>query len=91
MKYIMDINKDDVYFSGSDIGWVVGHQFTVYGPLLRGATTVLFEGKPTLPHPGIVWELIEKYKVNGIYTAPTALRSIRREDPEGIISLYLLL
>lgn len=52
MKHIMDIHKGDIYFSGSDIGWVVGHHFIVYGPLLRGATTVLFEGKPTHPNPG---------------------------------------
>ncbi|KAL4471394.1 hypothetical protein ABPG74_008287 [Tetrahymena malaccensis] len=84
MKHIMDIHKGDVYFSGSDIGWVVGHHFIVYGPLLRGATTVLYEGKPTgTPDPGCFWRLIEKYKVKGLYTAPTALRAIRRDDLNG--------
>ena len=94
MKYINDINEGDVFFSGSDIGWVVGHHFTVYGPLLRGivcfffilvfykngkgAATVLFEGKPNVPNCGIYWKLIEKYKVKGLYTAPTALRAIRK-------------
>lgn len=84
MHYIMNIKKGDVYFSTSDIGWVVGHTFIVYGPLLRGATTVLYEGKPTgTPNPGVIWSIIEKYKVNGLYTAPTALRALRREDIDG--------
>lgn len=84
MKYIMGIRKGDVYFSTSDIGWVVGHLFIVYGPLLLGATTVLYEGKPTgTPDPGVIWSIVEKYKVNGLYTAPTALRALRREDLDG--------
>jgi propionyl-CoA synthetase len=84
MKHIMSINKGDVYFSGSDIGWVVGHHFVVYGPLIRGATTVLYEGKPVqTPDAGIYWKLIEKYKVKGMYTAPTALRVIRKDDLNG--------
>ena len=72
MNHIKDIQKGDVYFSSSDIGWVVGHSFIVYGPLLRGATTILYEvflikkqGKPNTPNPGIFWSLIEKYKVKG--------------------------
>jgi propionyl-CoA synthetase len=83
MKHIMGIQKGDVYFSTSDIGWVVGHSFIVYGPLLMGATTILYEGKPTLPDPGVIWRLIEKHNVKGLYTSPTGLRSIRREDPNG--------
>jgi len=60
MKHIMDINYNDIYFSTSDIGWVVGHSFIVYGPLLRGATTILYEGKPTAtPDPGAYWRIIE--------------------------------
>jgi len=60
MKHIMDIHESDVYFSTSDIGWVVGHSFIVYGPLLRGATTILYEGKPTgTPDPGSYWRIIE--------------------------------
>jgi propionyl-CoA synthetase len=84
MKHINDIHKGDVYFSGSDIGWVVGHHFIVYGPLLRGATTVLYEGKPSgTPDPGQFWRIIEKYRVKGLYTAPTALRAIRKDDLNG--------
>lgn len=64
MKHIMGIEKGDVYFSSSDIGWVVGHSFIVYGPLLSGATTILYEGKPVgTPDPGTIWRIIEKYKV----------------------------
>lgn len=83
MNYIMGINLGDVYFASSDIGWVVGHSFTVYGPLLRGAATVLYEGKPTLPNSGALWAIVDKHKVNGLYTSPTALRAIRKEDDEG--------
>lgn len=83
MKHIMGIGKRDVYFSGSDLGWVVGHSFSLYGPLLRGASTIIYEGKPTTPHPGAYWQIFEKYKVNGFYTSPTALRSLRREDKDG--------
>ena len=83
MKYIMNIYKSDICFSTSDIGWIVGHVFMVYGPLLRGATTVLFEGKPVgTPNSGKVWEIIQKYNVKTFYTAPTALRAIRQYDPE---------
>jgi propionyl-CoA synthetase len=83
MKHIKNIGRGDMYFSSSDIGWVVGHSFIVYGPLLVGATTVLYEGKPNTPDAGIFWSLVEKYKVKGFYTAPTAVRFLRREDPEG--------
>jgi len=62
LKHIMGINPGDVYFSMADIGWVTGHSFTVYGPLIRGATMVLFEGKPVgTPDPGAIWRIIEKY------------------------------
>jgi propionyl-CoA synthetase len=77
MKHIMDINTGDTYFASSDIGWVVGHSFTIYGPLLRGAATILFEGKPFLTNPGALWQIVEKYGVKGLYTSPTALRAIR--------------
>ena len=83
MNHIMGINRKDVYFSASDIGWVVGHNYIVYGPLLRGAATVLYEGKPTTPNPGALWQIIEKYKVKGLYTSPTGLRAIRKEDNDG--------
>lgn len=84
MKYIMDIKPGDVYFSTSDIGWVVGHSYIVYGPLLAGATTLLFEGKPVgTPDAGIIWRICEKHKVRGLYSSPTALRTMRREDSNG--------
>jgi propionyl-CoA synthetase len=84
MKHIMGIKRGDVYFSASDIGWVVGHSFGVYGPLIMGATTVVYEGKPTgTPDPGQYWRIVEKHKVNGFYTSPTGLRALRREDPHG--------
>ena len=71
----MNINSKDIVFSTSDIGWIVGHIFIVYGPLLRGATTVIFEGKPIgTPNAGKIWEIIEKYNIKAFYTAPTALR-----------------
>ena len=83
MKYIMNIFQGDICFSTSDIGWIVGHVFMVYGPLLRGATTVLFEGKPVgTPNCGKVWDIISKYNVKTFYTAPTALRAIRQYDPD---------
>mmetsp|Transcript_4593 Transcript_4593/g.3805 ORF Transcript_4593/g.3805 Transcript_4593/m.3805 type:complete len:267 (-) Transcript_4593:720-1520(-) len=84
MKHLFDIKAKDVYFSSSDIGWVVGHSYIIYAPLLMGATTLLFEGKPVgTPDPGIIWRLCEKYNVRGLYSAPTAIRSMRREDPDG--------
>jgi propionyl-CoA synthetase len=84
MKYIMGIGKGDTYFACSDIGWVVGHSFIAYGPLIAGATTVLFEGKPIgTPHAGVVWDIVEKHKVDGLFISPTALRGIRKEDPKG--------
>lgn len=83
MKNIMNIFKGDISFSTSDIGWIVGHVFMVYGPLLRCATTILFEGKPVgTPNSGKVWDIIQKYNVKCFYTAPTALRAIRQYDPE---------
>ena len=83
MKHTLNVHKKDTYFAASDIGWVVGHNYTVYGPLLRGAATVLYEGKPTTPNPGALWAIIEKYKVKGLYTSPTGLRAIRKEDNYG--------
>ena len=84
MKYIFDIHPGDVYFSGSDIGWVVGHSYTIYGPLIAGAATVMYEGKPVgTPDAGVLWRICERYNVRGMYSAPTALRVVRREDPNG--------
>lgn len=85
MKYLFGVHgPGDVQFTASDIGWVVGHSYIVYAPLLVGATTVLFEGKPVgTPDASTFWRIIDEYKVTTIFTAPTALRAIRREDPEN--------
>ncbi|OCK79204.1 acetyl-CoA synthetase-like protein [Lepidopterella palustris CBS 459.81] len=85
IKYMFGIHgPGDVMFTASDIGWVVGHSYIVYAPLLAGATTVLFEGKPVgTPDASTFWRIIEEYKVNTMFTAPTALRAIRREDGDN--------
>jgi propionyl-CoA synthetase len=75
----------DVYWAASDVGWVVGHSYIVYGPLLTGCTTVLYEGKPVgTPDPGAFWRVVEQHGVNVLFTAPTAFRAIKKEDPEGV-------
>lgn len=84
MRYIYDIQPGDVFWAASDIGWVVGHSYIVYGPLLAGATTVLFEGKPTLPDSGVFFRVLQEHSVRTFFTAPTALRAIKREDPDGL-------
>jgi propionyl-CoA synthetase len=78
MSQIYDCDEKDVYWSTSDIGWVVGHSYIVYGPLLAGVTTILYEGRPDHPDPGIWWRVIEKYGVTVCFTAPTALRALRK-------------
>ena len=84
MKNIYNINKEDVWWSASDIGWIVGHSYIVYAPLFKGCTTVLFEGKPVgTPDAGAFWKIISDYKVKSLFTAPTAFRAIKKEDPEG--------
>ncbi|HHH39466.1 MAG TPA: propionyl-CoA synthetase [Sedimenticola sp.] len=84
MKHIYDVDPGDVYWAASDVGWVVGHSYIVYGPLLHGCTTVLFEGKPVgTPDPGAFWRVIAEHGVRVMFTAPTAFRAIKREDPEG--------
>ncbi|MET4047519.1 MULTISPECIES: AMP-binding protein [unclassified Rhodococcus (in: high G+C Gram-positive bacteria)] len=86
MQYVYGIEASDVVFAASDIGWVVGHSYIVYAPLLTGATTVLFEGKPVgSPDAGVFWDIIERYGVNVLLTAPTAMRAIRREDPQAAL------
>ncbi|MBH0008713.1 AMP-binding protein [Salinibacterium sp. SWN1162] len=82
MTNIYAVGPDSTIFTASDVGWVVGHSFIVYGPLLAGAATVLYEGKPIgTPDAGTFWRIIQDYAVDVLYTAPTALRAIRREDP----------
>ena len=84
MKNIYNVDPGDVYWAASDIGWVVGHSYIVYGPLFHGCTTILFEGKPIgTPDAGTFWRIISEYKVKVLFTAPTALRAVKREDPEG--------
>ncbi|XP_042870911.1 acetyl-coenzyme A synthetase, cytoplasmic-like isoform X1 [Penaeus japonicus] len=82
-KYTFDYHPNDVYFCTADIGWITGHSYVTYGPLLNNATSVLFEGVPTYPHTGRFWEIIEKYKVSKFYTAPTAIRTLMKfgDDP----------
>ncbi len=84
MKNIYDIDPGDVYWAASDVGWVVGHSYIVYAPLFQGCTTILFEGKPVgTPDAGVFWRVIAEHKVKAMFTAPTAIRAIKREDPEG--------
>jgi propionyl-CoA synthetase len=84
MRNVFDTGAGDVYGAASDVGWVVGHSYIVYGPLLAGATTVLYEGKPVgTPDPGAFWRVIADHRVGCLFTAPTAFRAIKREDPEG--------
>ena len=84
MKAVYNIEAGDVFWAASDVGWVVGHSYICYGPLLAGATTIVFEGKPVgTPDAGTFWRVIQNHKVKSFFTAPTALRAIKREDPEG--------
>ncbi len=84
MKAIYGVDQGDVYWAASDIGWVVGHSYIVYGPLFRGCTTVLYEGKPVgTPDAGAFWRVIAEHGVKSMFTAPTAFRAIKREDPEA--------
>ncbi len=84
MKNIYNIDQDDVWWSASDIGWIVGHSYIVYAPLFKGCTTVLFEGKPVgTPDAGVFWRIISEHKIKSLFTAPTAFRAIKKEDPEG--------
>jgi propionyl-CoA synthetase len=84
MKNIYGVEPGEVYWAASDVGWVVGHSYIVYGPLLHGNATVLFEGKPIgPPDAGVFWRIISQHKVACLFTAPTAFRAIKREDPRG--------
>jgi len=84
MRHIYNINPGDVFWAASDVGWVVGHSYIVYAPLLLGATTVLYEGKPVgTPDPGAFWRVISQHRVKVLFTAPTAFRAIKKEDPRG--------
>jgi len=84
MKNIYEMKPGEVYWAASDVGWVVGHSYIVYAPLLYGCTTILYEGKPIgTPDPGAFWRVISQHKVKALFVAPTALRAIKKEDPDG--------
>lgn len=84
MRHIYNIAPGDVFWAASDVGWVVGHSYIVYAPLFLGATTVLYEGKPVgTPDPGAFWRVVSQHKVKALFTAPTAFRAIKKEDPSG--------
>ena len=87
MKHIFEGQAGQVYFSTSDIGWVVGHSYIIYGPLLAGMATLMYEGLPTRPDGGIWWQLVEKYKVTHMFSAPTAVRVLKKQDP-ALLSKY---
>nr|WP_294507523.1 propionyl-CoA synthetase [uncultured Rhodopila sp.] len=87
MRMIYGLDAGDVWWTASDVGWVVGHSYIVYGPLLRGCTTVMYEGKPVgTPDAGAFWRVISQHKVKVLFTAPTAMRAIRQQDPDGLLS-----
>ena len=81
-KFVFDIKPDDIFWCTADIGWVTGHSYIVYGPLMNGATSVLFEGVPTYPQPDRFWSIVEKFKVSILYTSPTAIRGLMRFGEE---------
>ena len=81
-RYVFDYHDGDIYFCGADIGWVTGHSYIVYGPLCNGAISVMFEGIPTYPDAGRCWDIVDKYKVNQFYTAPTAIRALAAAGEE---------
>ena len=84
MKNVYDIDPGEVYWAASDVGWVVGHSYIVYGPLFHGCTSILYEGKPVgTPDPGAFWRVISQHNVAALFTAPTAFRAIKRDDPEA--------
>jgi propionyl-CoA synthetase len=84
MKHIYLGKPGETYFSTSDIGWVVGHSYIVYGPLIAGMATIMYEGLPTRPDAAVWWSLVEKYKVTSMFSAPTAVRVLKKQDPEAL-------
>ncbi|OGH82930.1 MAG: acetate--CoA ligase, partial [Candidatus Magasanikbacteria bacterium RIFCSPLOWO2_12_FULL_47_9b] len=83
-KYVFDYHRGDVYWCTADVGWITGHSYVVYGPLCNGATTIMFEGIPTYPDAGRFWDIVDTYRVNQFYTAPTAIRALMREGEDPI-------
>ncbi|MBD80918.1 MAG: acetate--CoA ligase [Crocinitomicaceae bacterium] len=88
-RNVFQYDENDIYWCTADIGWVTGHTYIVYGPLLSGATTVMFEGVPTYPDPGRFWQICDKYGVNQFYTAPTAIRALMAQGDEHVLSYSL--
>ena len=84
MKHIFDAQAGQTYFATSDIGWVVGHSYIIYGPLIAGMTTIMYEGLPTRPDAGVWWSIVEKYKVTHMFSAPTAVRVLKKQDPSWL-------
>ncbi|MBL8385097.1 MAG: propionate--CoA ligase [Burkholderiales bacterium] len=87
MKHIYCGNAGETYFSTSDIGWVVGHSYIIYGPLLAGMATIMYEGTPVRPDAGILWQIVEKHRVSVMFSAPTAIRVLKKQDP-GYLTKY---
>src|SRR5205807_437868 len=86
MEAIYGMRPGDVFWAASDVGWVVGHSYIVYAPLLAGCTSILYEGKPVgTPDAGAFWRVVSQHRVNALFTAPTAFRAIKREDPGGAL------
>lgn len=83
-RLVFDYKPEDIYFCAADVGWITGHSYLVYGPLANGATQVLFQGTPTYPTPGRLWEIIDKYGVSILYTSPTAIRALMREGEQWV-------
>src|SRR5436853_2832712 len=84
MKNVYGVEPGEVFWAASDVGWVVGHSYIVYAPLLHGATTILYEGRPVgTPDAGAFWRVVSEYKVAALFTAPTTFRAIKKEDPDG--------
>src|SRR5262249_28755225 len=84
MENVYGMGSGETFWAASDIGWVVGHSYIVYGPLLKGCTTILYEGKPVgTPDPGAFWRVCSQHGVNGLFTAPTAFCSFQKENPQG--------
>ncbi len=81
MRSVYDVGPGQVMFSTSDVGWAVGHSYNVYGPLIAGATSILYEGLPTNPDPGVWWSLVEKYRVRTMFSSPTGIRVLKKQDP----------
>jgi acetyl-CoA synthetase len=88
-KNVFQYGDEDIFWCTADVGWITGHSYIVYGPLLCGATTVMYEGIPTHPHPGRFWEIVDKYKINQFYTAPTAIRALEAYGLDPVLPYKL--